>query len=136
VQLAANNIKHERKPEAMSQSTNVVSIHPYFKVHPGKLEEFKAALPAFVAKTAAEKKNLYYDFTIDGDVVFCREAYDGAEALLEHLESVGALVAEALKISDVIRLEIHGPAAELEKLKGPLANMKPAWFTYVCGVKR
>jgi hypothetical protein len=38
------------------------------------------------------------------------------------------MLAEALKIADVIRLEIHGPAAELEKLKGPLAHLKPAWF--------
>ncbi len=54
---------------------NFVSLHPYFKVHPGKLETFKASLPAFVDKTAAEKKNLFYGFTINGDEVFCREGY-------------------------------------------------------------
>jgi hypothetical protein len=33
-------------------------------------------------------------------------------------------------------LEIHGPAAELEKLRGPLAEFKPAWFTFACGLER
>ena len=87
----------------MSDPANVVSIHPYFKVHPGKLEEFKAALPAFVAKTAAEQKNLYYDFTINGDAVYCREAYLGADGLLAHLTNVGAMLQELLKIADLTR---------------------------------
>jgi len=120
----------------MSQSSNIVSIHPYFKVHPGKLEEFKAALPAFVKKTQTEQKNLQYDFTINGDEVFCREYYAGAEGALAHLESVGAMLTEALKIADLIRLEIHGPADELEKMKGPLTALNPAWFVYECGVIR
>ncbi|MBI5819369.1 MAG: hypothetical protein HZA88_10305 [Verrucomicrobia bacterium] len=120
----------------MSQPANVVSIHPYFKVHAGKLEEFKAALAAFNEKTATEPKNLYYDFTINGDVVFCREAYAGAEGLLAHLDNVGALLGPLMTMADIQRVEVHGPAAELEKLKGPLAGLKPQWFTYLCGVKR
>ena len=38
----------------MNYSDHVVSIHPYFKVHPGKMDAFKASLPAFVEKAAAE----------------------------------------------------------------------------------
>ena len=34
-----------------------------------------------------------------------------------------------LKVADLIRIEVHGPAEELEKLKGPLAHLNPAWFT-------
>jgi hypothetical protein len=48
--------------------------------------------------------------------------------LLAHLENVGALLAEALKIADLIRIEVHGPAAELEKLRQPLAHLNPQWF--------
>jgi hypothetical protein len=33
-----------------------------------------------------------------------------------------------LTIVDLTRLEVHGPAAELEKLKAPLAHLNPAWF--------
>ena len=108
--------------------SNFVSLHPYFKVHPGKIEAFKAGFPAFVEKTAREEKNLFYDFTVNGDEVFCREGYADAEGLLAHLENIGALLAEALKIADLVRIEVHGPAAELEKLKEPLAHLNPAWF--------
>lgn len=38
------------------------------------------------------------------------------------------LLAEALKIADLMRLEVHGPAAELEKLGQPLAHLNPQWF--------
>jgi quinol monooxygenase YgiN len=112
----------------MKPLSNFVTLHPYFKVHPGKLDAFKAGFPAFVEKTASEEKNLFYEFTVNGDEVFCREGYADAEGLLAHLENVGALLAEALKIADLIRVEVHGPAAELEKLKEPLAHLKPAWF--------
>jgi quinol monooxygenase YgiN len=112
----------------MKSLSNFTSLHPYFKVHPGKLEAFKAGFGAFVEKTASEEKNLFYGFTINGDEVFCREGYSDAEGLLAHLENIGALLAEALKIADLIRIEVHGPAAELEKLRTPLAHLNPAWF--------
>ena len=37
-------------------------------------------------------------------------------------------LAQALAMADLIRIEVHGPAAELAKLKEPLAHLKPAWF--------
>jgi quinol monooxygenase YgiN len=113
----------------MNPLSNFVSLHPYFNVYPGKLEAFKTALPAFVEKTATEEKNLFYGFTINGDEIFCREGYTDAEGVLAHLDNIGALLAEALKIADLIRVELHGPAKELDKLKGPLAHLNPAWFT-------
>ena len=123
-------------PTQSMNTSNIVSIHPYFKVHPGKLADFKAAMPAFVEQAQGESRNLYYEFTINGDEIFCREGYDGAEGVLTHLDNVGGLLAEALKIADLIRLEFHGPAEELEKLKGPLAHLNPAWFARECGVVR
>ena len=113
------------KMEALS---DFVSLHPYFKVHPGKLAAIKASLPAFIDKTASEEKNLFYGFTINGDEVFCREGYTDAEGVLAHFDNVGGLLAEALKIADLLRVELHGPAEELDKLRGPLAHLKPAWF--------
>jgi hypothetical protein len=109
--------------------SNFVSLHPYFKVHPGKLEAVKSGFAAFVAKTATEQENLFDGFTVNGDEVFCREAYESAEGLLAHLDNVGALLAEMLKVADLTRLEIHGPADQLEKLKKPLAHLNPLWFT-------
>ena len=118
----------------MSQPT--VSIHPYFKIHPGQSDAAKALRPQFVEKTKSEPGCVFYEWTLNGDTVFCREAYADAEGALAHLENVGALLGEMLKISDVERLEIHGPAAELEKLKVPLAGYQPTWFVYECGVER
>lgn len=113
----------------MNRISRFVSLHPYFKVHPGKMEMFREALPRFVAQTAREEGNLFYDFTIKGDEVHCREGYVSAEALLAHLENVDALLKEALQISELGRVEVHGPAAELAKLQQPLAHLHPAWFT-------
>ena len=113
----------------MNRLSHFVTLHPYFKVHPGKMEVFKAALPEFAAKTQGESQNLFYEFSRNGDEVFCREGYVNAAALLAHLEHVGAMLAEAFKIADLTRLEIHGPAAELEKLREPLAHLNPVWFT-------
>jgi quinol monooxygenase YgiN len=117
-------------------STPTVSIHPYFKVHAGKLAEAKALLPVFVKKTATEKGCLFYEFTISDDVVFCREAYTDAAGVLAHLENVGPELDAMLKLSELLRLEFHGPAAELEKLREPLAAHNPTWFAYECGVVR
>lgn len=112
-----------------------VSIHPYFKVHPGKLEAVRALLLEFVAATATETKVYYYEFTVRGDEVFCREAYAGAEGALAHLTNVGALLERMLTLTDLTRLEVHGPAAELDQLKSPLGKLNPAWFVYECGVR-
>ena len=108
--------------------SHFVSLHPYFKMHPGKLAAVKAGFPQFVEKTAKEKDNLFYGFTVNGDEMFCREAYESAEGVVAHLDNVGALLAEMLTMADLTRVEVHGPAAELEKLKKPLAHLNPAWF--------
>lgn len=113
---------------------NVVSIHPYFKVHEGKLDAFKELLPKFIAITSQETKCHWYDFTIGGDTVYCREAYDGAEGLLEHIGNVNTLISEALQLSDLVRVEVHGPAAELDKLRTPLADLSPDYFLFHSGI--
>lgn len=121
---------------AMAHPSQIVSIHPYFKVKPGKLGEAKAALADFIRQTGNEPANLYYDFTINEDVIFCREAYVGAEGLLRHLDNVGVTLENFLKLVDVLRVEVHGSAQELAKLKAPLAKLGPQWFEFVCGVSR
>lgn len=120
----------------MTYPANVVSIHPYFKAHPGQLAKFKAAMPVFIEKTRAEKDNLYYEFTVNGNEVFCREAYVGAAGALAHLGNIGAELAEILKLATLTRLEVHGPATELDQLRGPLAPLNPAWFVLEAGLRR
>ena len=113
-----------------------VSIHPYFKVNEGKLEEFKALLPQFIEKTKTEEACLFYDFTINGDIVFCREAYIGGQGAFDHLTNVDPLLKQALEISELIRLELHGSAEELELLREPLCPLNPEWFIFDSGVTK
>jgi hypothetical protein len=62
--------------------------------------------------------------------------YQDADGALAHLENVGALLGELLKAADLTRLEVHGPANELAKLRGPLADFKPQFFTLDYGFRR
>jgi hypothetical protein len=81
-----------------------------------------------VSSNKLQKENLFYGFTVNGEEVFCREGYESADGVLGHLENVGPLLAEMLRMADLTRVELHGPAAELEKLKAPLAHLNPQWF--------
>jgi quinol monooxygenase YgiN len=109
-------------------SDTVCTLVPYFKVKPGQLDAFRAGVAGFVARTKSEKGCVHYAFSFDGDTAHCREGYDDAAALLAHLDNVNALLGEALKIADITRLEVHGPAAEVDKLRAPLAGLKPQFF--------
>lgn len=115
-------------------STPSVSLHPYFKVHAGQMEAAKALLPKFVEKTRSEEGVLFYDFTVNGDVVHCREAYRDAAATLFHLQNVGDLLGELLKVSDLVRVEFHGPAEEIAKLRGPTSHLNPDLFVRALGI--
>lgn len=109
---------------SMSIPSKFVRLHPYFKLHPAKIDAVTAMLPQFVEKTASEKENFFYGFSINGDEVFCRETYENANGLLAHLDNVGALLEEMLKMADLTRVEMHGTAEELETLKAPLPHLK------------
>ena len=120
----------------MATTDTCCTIVPYFKVYEGKLGAFKELCVQFVEKTLQEPRCLYYGFSFFEDQVHCREGYEDAEGLLAHLENVGALLGEALKISEITRLEVHGPEAELAKLREPLANLNPQFFTLEYGFRR
>ncbi len=120
----------------MAAQDKCCSLVPYFKAHEGKLDAWKEFCPQFIEKTNKEPKCLYYGFSFDGDQIHCREGYEDAEGVLAHLENVGSLLEEALKISDLTRLEVHGPEEELAKLREPLANLNPQYFVLEYGFRR
>jgi quinol monooxygenase YgiN len=120
----------------MHKPDTCCTLVPYFQVNPGQLEAFRALGPRFVERTRKEPGCVHYAFSFNGDVAHCREGYDDAQAVLAHLDNVGALLQEALKIATITRLEVHGPAAELDKLRGPLAGLKPQWFALEEGIRR
>ena len=120
----------------MATQDKCCTIVPYFNVQEGKLDDFYALCDQFVDKTKQEAKCLYYGFSFDGNTAHCREGYEDAEGLLAHLENVGALLQESLQIAEIVRLEVHGPALELEKLKGPLGDLSPQFFELKYGFRR
>ena len=120
----------------MTEPDTCCTLVPYFKVNEGQLGAFKALTERFVAKTRSEPGCVHYAFSFDGDAVHCREGYDSAAALLAHLDNVGAILQEALKLAAITRLEVHAPAVELAKLREPLAGLSPAFFTIEGGLRR
>eukprot|EP00668_Euglena_longa_P042602 GGOE01056385.1.p2 GENE.GGOE01056385.1~~GGOE01056385.1.p2 ORF type:complete len:122 (-),score=25.93 GGOE01056385.1:13-378(-) len=114
-----------------------LSIAPYFEVADGKLEAFKALAKRFVETSLPEKGegSLYYGWAFNGNVAYCRECYKDAQALLSHLSAVGHLLQEASTISTVSRVEVHGPAGELEKVKEALAGLNPQYFIFEFGFR-
>jgi hypothetical protein len=112
------------------------TLVPYFEVQDGQLDAFKALGPQFVARTRTEPGCVHYAFSFNGNTAHCREGYVDAAAVLAHLQNVGELLGEALKIAKIVRLEVHAPAAEVEKLRGPMANLNPQFFVLEEGIRR
>jgi|TARA_B110000495_G_scaffold118534_1_gene102882 hypothetical protein len=120
----------------MATQDNCVSIHPYFTVSEENLNQAREYCERFVALTKSESQCLYYGFSISGNEIHCREGYIGGEGLLAHLENIGALLGEFLeKLATVTRLEIHGPAAEIEKVKEALIPFGPQYFVLEYGIR-
>lgn len=104
------------------------TLVPYFEVPADNLAAFKALGAKFIEKTRNEPDCIHYAFSFNGNIAHCREGYANAEAILNHLDNVAEPLGEALKLSKLIRLEVHAPAAEIEKLKTPLAALNPQFF--------
>lgn len=120
----------------MATQDTCCTIVPYFKISSGKREAFAKLSEKLVEQTRQEPKCLFYGFSFDGDLAHCREGYEDAEGMLTHLERVGPLLQEALKISEIARLEVHGPEEELAKLREPLAGLGPQFFVLENGFRR
>ena len=111
------------------------TIVPYFKVHAGKLSQFKAVSERCVEQTKKEPGCLYYGFSFDGEIAHCREGYKDGAGALAHVQNIGPLLSELLQLADLTRLEIHGPEQELAKLREPLSDLKAQYFTLEQGFR-
>ena len=120
----------------MATSDTCCTIVPYFKISDEDLPKFKSYCDRFVAMTQNEEKALYYGFSFRDNAAHCREGYADAEGVLAHFDNVGELLEEVLGFAELTRLEIHGPAEELDKLKGPLAHLEIDYYTLEYGFRR
>jgi hypothetical protein len=69
-------------------------------------------------------------------VIESNEGSQDAEGLLVHLDNVAPLLEEALKLAEIIRVEIHGSEEELARLREPLSKLNPTYFKLEYGFRR
>jgi len=120
-----------RPAHAAMEEDSVVHLYPYFKMQAEN--QFKAiwkgAYESTKAAAAAEKSH-QYAFSFDGDMASCREAYGDAEGVLLHLKNVDTPLNAVLNgPAELDHIEVHGPAAELEKLRPALGPLGAQFFT-------
>ena len=120
----------------MSTTDKCCTIVPYFKIAPTNLDAFRALCKKLMTKVSDEPGCLYYGFSFADDEAHCREGYADAEAMLIHNRNVADLFAEVQKVATVTRLEVHGPAEELAKLREPLSGMRAQFFVLEYGFRR
>jgi len=109
----------------------VCHLYPYFKLN--RPDEFKKiwrdAYPATKAAAEAEKSHQYSFSFENRDVASCREAYADADGILLHLRNVDAPLKAVLNgPADLLRLEVHGPKAECDKLQEALGPLGCTFF--------
>jgi len=96
-------------------------MHGPLVEHPapaGGVEAAAARFPQFYSLSNTPG-TLYYGFAVCEDSVFCREGYQDAAAMLKHLAAVKDIAAQPAGL----KLNIVGPAAQLEKLR---QHLEPA----------
>jgi quinol monooxygenase YgiN len=119
----------------MSTFDNAVSINPYFLITDENMEAAKGFLAQFCDLVSKNETGcLFYNFTFRGNELCCREAYKDADAVKAHLENCGPALGKFLEIVELSRIEVHGPAAELEQLKEGFAGMNPDYYVCECGI--
>jgi len=92
--------------------------------------KFLAGVKDFQDLTKQEDKVRYYGFCLCGAKAICREGYDCAEGFLEHLQNVDGPLKAAMEVADVARVEVHGPASEVDKLREPLSSFPAVFWSY------
>jgi len=112
-----------------------VTLAPYFKLK--NPEKFKALWKADYEKFGHKEDCVHYAFTFTDDGrAHCREAYKNGEGVLQHITDVGGVFHDKdpetgcihPENADLEKLEVHGPAAELEKIKN--SEFKDLPFQY------
>jgi hypothetical protein len=111
---------------------SVCHLYPYFKLR--QPEEFRKiwynAFPDTKANQESEKSHQYaFTFEPTANVASCRESYGDADGVLLHLKNVDTPLKAVLNgPAELMRLEIHAPASEVEKLKPALGPLGCQFF--------
>jgi hypothetical protein len=114
-----------------TENDTVCHLYPYFSLK--NVDQFKEiwkeAYPATQAAAEAEQSHQYSFSFESNETASCREAYSGAEGILLHLKNVDVPLKSTLDgPAELLRLELHGPKTECEKLKEALDLLGCQYF--------
>ena len=109
-----------------------IQITAKFKIHKGKVDEFKKIANDAIAVVSENEKGktcLQYDWFVNSDETECvvRETYLDSNATMVHLGNVGEILGQLLNISD-FSAEIYGPLSE--EFKSVVAPFYPAVYNF------
>ncbi len=101
-----------------------LQITARFSIHDGKLEDFeKLAAQCMETVRAKDSGTLQYDWFMDAEGRECvvRETYRDSDAVLEHVQNLGAIFGALLAVADM-EVEVFGsPSPELIEATAALA---------------
>ena len=109
-------------------SDETLCVLVYWKIK--DYTKFLAGVEDFQHLTRQEEKVKYYGFCMYGSKAICREGYDCAEGFMEHLQNVDGPLKTAMECADIERVEVHGPASEVNKLREPLKSFPAVFWPY------
>jgi len=112
-------------------ANSTVSVNVYWDIK--DYLEFIKGVYDFQELTKQETEIRYYGFAMTGETAVCKEGYDSAQGFLTHLENVKEPFQAALRSATVSHIEVHGPASENEKLRGPLKDFKATFYSPIPG---
>ncbi|MCG8467101.1 MAG: antibiotic biosynthesis monooxygenase [Gemmatimonadetes bacterium] len=111
-----------------------IQVSARFSIHNGKYDEFVGLADEIIEIVREQDGGTQqYDwfFNENHDECVVRETYADSDALLEHIDHVGASLARLLELSD-ISIEIYGdPSVELLEAS---ADLEPAVYHFHAGL--
>ncbi len=113
-----------------------IQITAEFKIHQGKLEDFKIIADeciAIIKEKEAGKGALQYDWFFSPDQKECvvRETYTDSNAVLTHMGNIGEPIGRMIGISD-FSLKLYGNPSE--ELQNAAAGLGPKVYLYYQGL--
>ncbi|WP_299985909.1 antibiotic biosynthesis monooxygenase [uncultured Ruegeria sp.] len=115
----------------------IVTIVGYMTVPEAHADAFRKNCADMIELRSQESGHLAsaYSFSADGTVV-SREDYDSADAVIRHMELGSHIFESTQSLVRITGVELHGPAAELEKLRDLFSGMSPGFFLTEFGFRR
>jgi quinol monooxygenase YgiN len=102
-------------------------------IAPQNLAPFKELAREMLKVTAEDPGALQYDWFFNADETRCvvREAYQGSEAVLRHLATVGEKIGPLVELGGGLELEVFGSPSQA--VVEAIEMLHPTYYTYFQG---